>query len=75
MIPHFHLPSTVIDPLRLSSKVTLPFPANAASKLNSERSKRYDNLLLTIDEPEMRIRELASIMGMWIVDDDTPGAA
>jgi len=64
-----------VDPLRFSSRETLPFPIEAATRLGSERSKRYDDLFFKIDEAEMRFRELASIMGMLIIDDDTPTAA
>ena len=63
------------DPLRFSNPPSLPFPVDAASRLASERSKRYDDLFLTIDETELRLRELASIMGMFMIDDDTPSAA
>jgi hypothetical protein len=75
MIAHFHLPSTPLDPIRLSNRASLPFPTEAASDLGSERCKRYDELLLAVDEAEIRFREFASIMGLWDADDDAPFAA
>jgi len=63
------------DPLRYSTRQSLPFPVGAASRLASERVKRYDDFFLAIDETELRLREFASIMGMFMIDDDTPSAA
>lgn len=68
-------PAQSDDPLQLSLRTTLPFPTEAASRLGSERSSRYDNVIFSMDEAELRIREFASIMGMLTVDDDTPTAA
>ena len=64
-----------VDPIRYSNRLSLPFPTDAASLLADERSKRYDDFFFTLDEAEFRLRELASIMGMWSIDDDTPFAA
>tara|TARA_B100001964_G_C13761101_1_gene391776 strand:- start:175 stop:426 length:252 start_codon:yes stop_codon:yes gene_type:complete len=66
---------STVDPIRLSNRLSLPFPAHGASRLGAQRSKRYDDFFFTLDEAEMRLRELASIMGMWSIDDDTPTAA
>jgi hypothetical protein len=63
------------DPLQFSNRLSLPFPINAASRLGTERSKRYDDFIFALDEAEYRIREFASIMGMWSTDDDSPTAA
>ena len=68
-------PARIDDPLQLSLRSSLPFPSEAASRLGSERSSRYDNTIFTLDEAELRIREFASIMGMLNIDDDTPSAA
>jgi hypothetical protein len=67
--------NATVDPIRLSNRLSLPFPTDAASRLAAERSKRYDDFFFTLDEAEIRLRELASIMGMWTIDDDTPTAA
>ena len=64
-----------IDPLRNSLRDSLPFPIDAASRLGAERGKRYDDLFCSIEEAEMRLRELASIMGLLSIEDDTPTAA
>jgi hypothetical protein len=64
-----------VDPIRYSNRLSLPFPTDAASQLAYERSKRYDDFFFTLDEAEFRLRELASIMGMWSIEDDTPFAA
>ena len=62
-------------PLTQSNHATLPFPIGAATRLGSERSKRYDDLLFTMDEAEEQLRLLASIMGMLPTNDDAPAAA
>lgn len=64
-----------VDPLRHSNQDSLPFPIEAASRLGSARSQRYDNFYLAVEEAEIRIREFASIMGLFEEDDDTPTAA
>lgn len=64
-----------VDPLRHSHRDSLPFPTEAASRLGSQRSQRYDDLFLAVEEAELRIREFASIMGLLETDDDTPTAA
>ena len=58
------LVSPTVDPIRLSNRLSLPFPADAASQLSAQRSKRYDDFVFALDEAEIRLRELASIMGM-----------
>jgi hypothetical protein len=63
------------DPLNLSTRVSLPFPAKAASRLAEQRSTRYDDMFFAVEDAESRIRELASIMGMLPNDDDLPFAA
>lgn len=63
------------DPLKLSTRDTLPFPTKAASRLAEQRSSRYDDMFFTLEDAEVRIRELASIMGMLPNDDDLPSAA
>ena len=62
-------------PLSLSERNTLPFPSYAASRLAEQRSSRYDEIPVSIDVAQQRLRELASIMGMMIPDDDMPSAA
>jgi hypothetical protein len=68
-------PSSKVDPIRYSNRLSLPFPTGAASQLAAERSKRYDDFFFALDEAEFRLRELASIMGMWSIQDDEPTAA
>ena len=63
------------DPLQLSSEKTLAFPAKAASTLASLRSQRYDSSLVTLEDAELRLRNLASIMGMIPWDGEQPHAA
>ncbi len=63
------------DPLQLSTRESLPFPTNAASRLAEQRSSRYGNMLFTLEDAELKIRELASVMGMLPNNDDMPGAA
>ncbi len=63
------------DPLKKSASYSLPFPSAAASYLNTERSKRYDDIMMCMDEAENRLRTLASIMGMLETDDGTSTAA
>ena len=74
---NFNVPTTprATDPIRYSNRSSFPFPVEAASRLASERSKRYDDLFYAIEETELRLREFASIMGMFMVDDDAPTAA
>jgi len=64
-----------VDPLRHSQRDSLPFPTEAATRLGSQRSQRYDDLFLAVEEAELRIREFASIMGLFEIGDDTPTAA
>ena len=52
------------DPLQLSSREALPFPTDAATRLASHRSKRYDNTLIVLDDAEKQLQLLAAIMGM-----------
>lgn len=68
-------PRRNVDPIRYSNRLSLPFPIDGAAQLAAERSKRYDDFFFALDEAEFRLRELASIMGMWAVEDDTPSAA
>jgi hypothetical protein len=63
------------DPLQLSKQVSLPFPAKAASRLAEQRSSRYDDMLFALEDAEMKIHKLASIMGMLPDDGDLPSAA
>jgi hypothetical protein len=63
------------DPLRLSTKTTLPFPQQAASRLAEQRSTRYDEILEDVEDAQKRVQRLASIMGMLPSDDDLPSAA
>ena len=63
------------DPLLSSDKTTLPFNVNADSRLSTQRNVRYDALILAGDEAELRLREIASIMGIVTDDDDFPTAA
>jgi hypothetical protein len=63
------------DPLQLSSKDSLPFPEKAASRLAEQRSSRYDEVFFALEDADLKIRELASIMGMLPNDDDLPTAA
>jgi hypothetical protein len=65
----------VTDPLQLSPEETLAFPAKAASTLASLRSQRYDSSLVTLEDAELRLRNLASIMGMIPWDGEQPHAA
>lgn len=65
----------IVDPIRLSNRLSLPFPVDAASQLSAQRSKRYDDFVFALEEAEIRLRELASIMGMGVIDDDPPAAA
>lgn len=67
--------NSTVDPIRSSNRLSLPFPVDGASQLGAQRSKRYDDFFFALDEAEIRLRELASIMGMWSIDDDTPTAA
>ena len=67
--------SLYIDPLKQSNRHSLPFPTAAASFLSTERSKRYDDILMHMDGAEERLRSLASIMGMLETDDGAPTAA
>ena len=63
------------DPLHLSTAESLPFPTLAASRLAEQRSSRYDEVFFAVEDAEIRIRELASVMGMLPSDDDLPTAA
>jgi len=63
------------DPLRRSTKSTFLFPAKAAARIIEQRNGRYDDLAESIEEVELRLRTLASIMGMFPTNDDTPSAA
>tara|TARA_B100000959_G_C14977125_1_gene621965 strand:- start:2123 stop:2368 length:246 start_codon:yes stop_codon:yes gene_type:complete len=63
------------DPLQLSKQESLPFPTKAASRLAEQRSGRYDDMLVALEGAELKIRELASVMGMLSNDDDLPTAA
>jgi hypothetical protein len=85
-VPHVMYPITnneivesgyliLADPLRLSTKTTLPFPQHAASRLAEQRSTRYDEVIEGIEDAQERIQRLASIMGMLPNDDDLPSAA
>jgi hypothetical protein len=73
-IPSF-VPHSYVDPLRQSHRNSLPFPTEAASRLGSQRGQRYDDLLFAVEETELRLREFASIMGMFSIEDDSPAAA
>jgi hypothetical protein len=63
------------DPLRQSSRCTLPFPAEAAASLSEQRKRRYDDLPESVEETQLRLWQLASIMGMFSTNDETPSAA
>ena len=65
----------ITDPLQLSPEESLLFPANAAKTLANLRSKRYDSEFISLDDAEIRLRNLASIMGMIPWDGDQPDAA
>lgn len=63
------------DPLRRSTKSTFLFPAIAAARLIEQRKGRYDDLSEPIEDVELRLRTLASIMGMLPTNDESPSAA
>ena len=63
------------DPLRRSTKSTFLFPAIAAARLIEQRKGRYDDLSESVEEIELRLRTLASIMGMLPTNDESPYAA
>jgi hypothetical protein len=63
------------DPLRRSTKSTFLFPAKAAARLIEQRKGRYDILSESDEEVELRLRTLASIMGMLPTNDESPSAA
>jgi hypothetical protein len=63
------------DPLRRSTKSTFLFPAIAAARLIEQRKGRYDDLSESVEEIELRLRTLASIMGMLPTNDESPSAA
>lgn len=54
----------ITDPLQLSKEESLPFPAHAAARLAEQRSKRYDEVFLALEDVEKQLRAAASIMGM-----------
>ena len=62
------------DPLRRSTKSTFLFPAIAAARLVEQRKGRYDDLSEPIEDVELRLRTLASIMGMLPTNDESPSA-
>jgi len=62
------------DPLRRSTKSTFLFPAIAAARLIEQRKGRYDDLSESVEEIELRLRTLASIMGMLPTNDESPSA-
>jgi len=62
------------DPLRRSTKSTFLFPATAAARLIEQRKGRYDDLSESVEEIELRLRTLASIMGMLPTNDESPSA-
>ena len=63
------------DSLMFSDHGPLPFPTQAASRLAEQRSKRYDDMLLSTEDTQSRLREFASIMGLLAPEDDIPTAA
>ena len=63
------------DPLRRSTKSTFLFPAIAAARLIEQRKGRYDDLSEPIEDVELRLRTLASIMGMLPTNDESPSAS
>jgi len=63
------------DPLRRSTKSTFLFPAIAAARLIEQRKGRYDDLSESVEEIELRLRTLASIMGMLPTNDESPSAS
>ena len=63
------------DPLRRSTKSTFLFPAIAAARLAEQRKGRYDDFSESVEEVELRLRTLASIMGMLPTNDESPSAA
>ena len=63
------------DPLRRSTKSTFLFPAIAAARLADQRKGRYDDFSESVEEVELRLRTLASIMGMLPTNDESPSAA
>ena len=63
------------DPLRRSTKSTFQFPAIAAARLIEQRKGRYDDLSESAEEVELRLRTLASIMGMLPTNDESPSAS
>lgn len=64
----------ITDPLQLSPRSSLEFPAIAAARLAHNRGERYDNSFLVGKDAEQHVHRLASIMGM-IPDSDYPSAA
>jgi len=67
--------SLMFDSLMFSDNGPLPFPTQAASRLAEQRSKRYDDMLLSTEDTQSRLREFASIMGLLAPEDDIPTAA
>ena len=63
------------DPLRQSNKSILKFPTEAATRLSEQRKDRYDDFAESIEEVELRLRVLASIMGLYPTNDGHPSAA
>ena len=63
------------DPLQLSTQKSLSFPAKAASRLAEQRSSRYDDALFALEDAELKMHKLASIMGMLPEDGNLPTAA
>ena len=66
---------THLDPLHQSTNSTFLFPQKAAAYLAEQKKRRYDKLPESVEEVELRLRKLASIMGLLSTNDETSSAA
>lgn len=71
----FPTPSVPYDPIIRSSRLSLPFPSEAAQILGNERGAhcKYDES--AIAEAQQRLYLMASMMGIWDRHNEPPTAA
>ena len=68
----FPIPTTRVDPLLQSNRLSLPFPSEAAAALGEERGTHSEITEAAVAEAQKRIYLMASMMGIWDRHDDPP---
>ena len=71
----FPTPPVQSDPIVGSSRLSLPFPCEAAATLGDKRCEHGKIDEVAVAQAQQRIYMMASMMGVWNLHDDPPTAA